>query len=465
MSNSDDHPHVTQDLHFLSTPFRRRYRPSSPFAEEEGLEPPQFDFPATRPLTLLDIDVRNGVREYPQPIMFQGSDAAAAAAAPTLPLAEMTLEQRLLHLTQLAETQQKQMQAANEFANRQAEQLRASHDQLQQQAQQLRDSQATVDRLSNAFQSLSTQPRQNSAPKKKPELPPFDSKNILIWIRRIEAAYTRVGVVEASDKFAWLESMFQVGLNPKIDTFLYGANTTDEWNEFIQYLKDEYGPTTRQKAQKLMTETSRHDMKPSQFLAQLVEDTKDVKVDDIRKEHLLKTIPPRIREIMGKDVESKTAKEVAELADEYFDRQGRPLEKTSNPINSIASKATTPSTAAPSTSSSTTFTAAFSDDETDVNFVRRGGFRGNDRGRSRSRNPRSNSRPPFSRPPNASSAASHSSAPASQQQQQQLPPGTCRFHRRFGEKANKCVSDCPRFKSFMSQQQKQQGNGSGGRRM
>merc|ERR1711911_194916 len=106
--------------------------------------------------------------------------------------------------------------------------------------------------------------------------------------------------------------MFQVKLNPTIDAFLYGTNTENDWSNFLQYLKDEYGPTTKQKALKLMGETQRHDIKPSQFLKQLEEDTKDVKVDDIRKEHLLKTIPPRIREIMGKDVESKTAKEVAE---------------------------------------------------------------------------------------------------------------------------------------------------------
>ena len=465
MSNTngqEDHPHVSSyDPSFLSAPPRRRFRPNSPDAEEEGLGP-RFSFQDNRVPSLLDLDVRRGVRQYPQPAM---ELLGAAAAAPTAPnIAEMSLDQKVIHLTQLAEAQQRQMQAANDFANRQAEQLKSSYDQLQQQQQQLQDSRDTISRLTSAFESLSTQPaRAGGAPKKKPELPPFDSKNILIWIRRIEAAYARVGITEAVDKFAWLESMFQVGLNPRIDAFLYGTNTAADWTEFIQYLKEEYGPTIRQKAQKLMAENNRHDLKPSQFLAQLAEDVKDVKVDDILKEHLLRTIPPRIREIMGKEVDSKTAKEVAELADEYFDRQGRPIEKMSTPINNINSSSSTPSMTTSSTSSSTPFTTAFNDDDTDVNFVKRGGFRGNDRGRSRSRNPRSNSRPPFSRPPNASSTASAPSAASSQQQQQQHPPGTCRFHRRFGEKANKCVSDCPRFKSFAAQ--KQQGNGSGGRRM
>ena len=369
----------------------------------------------------------------------------------------MSAEEQLAKMAELNAAQQKQMDAANLFANRQAEQLLDSQRQLQRAQEQ-------IEKLTNVFESLSTQQQQTprpltltTAPKKKPELPPFDRKNIIIWIRRVQAAYQRVGVVESRDKFAWLESMFQVGINPTIDAFLYGTNTDADWENFLLYLKTEYGPTTRQKAQKLMTEVQRHDMKPSQFLQQLEEDTKDVKVDDVRKEHLLKTIPPRIREIMGKEVEKMSAKEVAKMADDFFDRQGKPLEKTANPINHISKASSTPANASSnsssSSSSSSTFTAAFSDDEeTDINFVRRNGGRGNQQQRGRSR-----SRPAFNR---------NSSNSSSTRQQQQSssnsshPPGTCRFHRRFGDKSNKCVTDCPQYKSFTAKQ----GNGQGGRR-
>ena len=458
MSNSNDHPHVPFDPSLLSTPARRRYRPSSPYDIDDGLES-QFNFTPSRPVTLLDIDVRNGVRSYPQSTTATMFGATAAAGATGV--AEMTLEEKLVHLTKLAEMQQKQMEEANAFASRQAEQLQASQ-------QQLIESQQTVQRLSNAFESLSTQPRphpqQASAPKKKPELPPFDSKNVIIWIRRIEAAYARVGVIEAKDKFAWLESLFQVKLNPRIDAFLYGSNTEADWTEFIQYLKDEYGPTKRQRAQKLLAENPRHDMKPSQFLIQLEEDTKDVEIDDVRKEHLLKTLPPRIREFMGKEVEKKSSKEIAAWADQFFDRQGRPLERTTTTINNVSSSSSTATEAAAAASSpASSFTSAFNDDNTDVNFVKRGGFSG--RGRPNNRGNRSNSRPRFNSFSNSSSAASRPSGDSSAQQQQQHPPGTCRFHRKFGNQANKCVSDCPKFKSFAAQQSKQQGNGNGGRRM
>ena len=372
--------------------------------------------------------------------------------------ANMSLEDKLLQLQQLSETQQKHMQEANDFAIRQAEQLQESQRQLQQ-------SQQTVSRLTEAFQALSQQPPPltlSTAPKKKPELPQFDSKNILIWIRRIEAAYSRVGVTEAQDKFAWLESMFQVKLNPRIDSFLYGSNTDQDWLDFINYLKDEYGPTKRQKAQKLMAEVPRHDMKPSQYLAQLVDDTKDVTVDEIRKEHLLNTIPPRIREIMGKKVEGMDAAAVAKKADEFFDRQGKPLERNVNPVNQVSN---TSSYASPPPSPA--FTAAFSDEQTDVNFIKRG-HKGNNRGRSSSSRPpsssssrpsnSSSSRSSFNKTPNASSGRPQGDA------HPQHPPGTCKWHRRFGDKSTKCASDCPLLKSFTHQQKTQQGNGSGSRR-
>ena len=170
-----------------------------------------------------------------------------------------------------------------------------------------------------------------------------------------------------------------------------------------------------------------------------------------------------------------TAAEVAKAADTFFDRNGRPLEKQTASINHVASQPTRSSTPfssrpsaaspMPSTLSSTTtappasFTAAFSDEESDVNHVKGGNFRNSNRGRSRSRAPRSQSRPGFNRFNNNSSNANSNS----NEQKSTFPPGTCRWHRRFGEKSLQCVTDCPRFKSFKASQQS--GNGQGGRRM
>ena len=290
-------------------------------------------------------------------------------------------------------------------------------------------------------------------------MPPFDQQNILVWLRRLQAAYDRAGVNQAKDKFAYLESTFDISFNPIINDFLFNsANTDDDWNQFVAYMKLEYGPTRRQKARKLIGDLPRNSMKPSQYLSQMEEDVKDVTLDDVKKEHLLKTIPPRIREIMGKAVEDKTAKEVAALADQFFDSQGRPLEKSATTISSVSNAQTTPT---PPSS----FTTAYEDESTDVNFVKKNGkaFRA----RSQSR-PRFNNNGRQSNSNSTSSAAtSSSSSSASSARQQQGNSTLCRFHRMFGENATKCVSDCPRHSTFISQQSKkqQQGNGSGGRRL
>ena len=374
-------------------------------------------------------------------------------------------EERFLALQALAEKQAKQIEEGNAFANKAAAQLQESQRQLEVSQQNLTD-------LTNAFNSLTSQSRPltvSSAPKKKPELPPFDSKHVLIWIRRVEAAYSRAGVVQPMDKFAWMESIFQVKLDPQIDAYLYNStNSAQDWADFINYLKLQYGPTIRQKAQKIMGECPRHDLRPSQYLLQLKEDTKDVEIDHVFREHVLKSLPARIREYLGKEVENMSAEQVAQAADRYFDRQGRPTEKSLSSISHVTT-ASTSSSALPQASASSTFastssssfTQAYSDEETDVNFVRNNnsGGNNNNRGRNNNRGQRSRSRPRGFRFSNSSSTGGsfNSSSPSS------FPPGTCHWHRKFGEKSFRCQADCPQFKSHQAKQQ-QQGNANGGRR-
>ena len=418
-------------------------------------------FTPHRPIPHLPADTDLFVSQLlasPPPRMELGNTASDPSAPAAQPQQRMELtEERFLQLQALAERQAQQIEDGNTFANQAAAQLQESQRQLEVSQRNLSD-------LTAAFNSLSTQGRPltvTSAPKKKPDLPAFDSKNVIIWIRRVEAAYLRAGVVDPKDKFAWLESMFQVKLDPQIDAYLYGSNTAQDWADFLAYLKLQYGPTIRQRAQKLMSDIPRHELKPSQWLLQLKEDVKDVEIDHVLKEHLLKTIPSRIREIMGKEVENMSSEEVAKLADDFFDRQGKPIERQATPVNHVtsASSSTASLPPFPTSSSSSTFTHAYSDDdETDVNFVKKGGFRGNERGRFNNRGPRSKSRSNYSRPPNTSSTASAANDPQPAKQ-----ANLCRWHRMFGDKSRKCVTDCSKYKAFTAAQGS--GNGQGGRRM
>ena len=426
LSGQQDHPHVP---HAPFTPFQQNNTAATRLDDQTPIP--------------IDID--------------DPSSPTAATTAAIMP----TLEE----LQNLAAAQTTQLQQANEMLQNQQQamvdaqaQFEAQQQQLRDSAEQLRQQQQTINQLSSAFQTLTTTTAAPTSSRKKPEMPPFDQQNILVWLKRLQAAYDRAGVTQAKDKFAYLESTFDITFNPIINDFLFNtANTNDDWNQFVAYMKLEYGPTTRQKARKLIGELPRNSMKPSQYLSQLEEEVKDVTIDDIKKEHLLKTIPPRIREIMGKQVETKTAKEVAALADQYFDSQGRPLEKSATSINFVNNSQ--PATTA---TSSAAFTAAFEEEEAEINFVKKNNFK------AQGSRQRSRSRPRFNNTPrNNSNSNPSSSSTASRQQQQQGNNSLCRFHRMFGDQATKCVSDCPRHSSFIAQQGKKQpqGNGQGGRRL
>ena len=82
--------------------------------------------------------------------------------------------------------------------------------------------QATVQALTDALQGVRVSSR-------KPELPAFDSKNVDIWLKRVDNAYRRSGVTDPKDKFAFVETKFAVDADPKINEFLYGDGSADDW--------------------------------------------------------------------------------------------------------------------------------------------------------------------------------------------------------------------------------------------
>ena len=283
--------------------------------------------------------------------------------------------------------------------------------------------------------------------KRKPELPPFDTKHIDIWIQRVEAAYTRAGVTTPEEKFAHLESKIAVDLNPKLNEFLFGDATAAKWTEFIQYLRDEYGATKRQKAAKLLNGIRRDGRRPSQLFATIKEQTKGISVDDIHKEMIMRELPTDVQRAMAQKIDTMTAEQTANLADAYFDREGHQLFKQKEvSINEV--------------------TEATSDLDLDLNDV--GDINAVGRGQSRHRQ---RSRPRFSqpfsdqgqRPANTRSDSkppSSSSASGSRQSRQPSYKQICYYHEHFGEKAKRCESNCYQYSKW----QAKQGNGSVGQR-
>ena len=329
----------------------------------------------------------------------------------------------------------------------------------------------TVQRLMEAAiratQSSSTQQVQSL---KKPDLPPFDKRNVEIWVKRVEAAYARVHCTSPALKFAHLESKFEVNQDPIVDGFLFGDATDDSWNAFIAYLIKRYGPTTKDRALSVINGTPREGRTPSQLVAVMKEKAGKVTLDDIMKEQLLKQLPQDVLKQIVDRVDGLTCDETAKLADAWFNKDGKPLlstdatsihnvDRLESRSNPSPTPSTTPDAASASASSRTTpFTAAFDadDDEADINAVRfrqgqkqsfnvqnREGARGRGRGRgaqnSGGRGAQSGSGRGSNNNTNSyGNSSSYGNSNGGGEKRKQV----CKYHINFGDKARQCEQWC-----------------------
>ena len=269
---------------------------------------------------------------------------------------------------------------------------------------------------------------------KKVELPTFDKSNIHTWIRRVEAAFGRAGVTLPKDKFFFIESKIDVKINPKINEFLCGPSTEDKWDEFLQYLQDEYGQTREQQAATFLAGIPRDGLRPSQHLAKIKDLTKDITLDDLLKEMVLKDLPTSVRQSLA-ERSDLSADAAAKAADHYFDKEGRPKHKTPTAVNAVYDSDAPPG-----------LVDTEDEGDGDVNAIRR---QGRQRPRftpafSDSSNQRSNNG--FKKPIQKGSAGSYRGpdpAPQSNQRSQQpKKPWTCKYHFQFGKDAKNCQPGC-----------------------
>ena len=210
-----------------------------------------------------------------------------------------------------------------------------------------------------ALQTLSLNPTASSAQpprRKRPDLPALDKNQIEIWVKRVEAAYTREGVTEAKDKFAFIESIIGVNMGPEINSFMFGDPTQANWTAFMQHLTDRYGPTKQQRCSVFLDGVKRDGRRPTALLAFIDERGRDVSLDDLKKELIIRELPNDIKKLLQDKTEGLDAAATAKLADSHFDKDGKPLNATSS-INEVSSAQELPESS---------LTSA---DDTDVNYV------------------------------------------------------------------------------------------------
>ena len=296
----------------------------------------------------------------------------------------------------------------------------------------------TVQALAAALQGMKVSSR-------KPDLPAFDPKNIDIWLKRIDNAYRRAGITDAKDKFAFIEPKFAVDADPRINELLFGEGTAEEWAEFEAYLRDRYGRTKAQQAAIILDGVQREGKLPSEMFALVKEKIGTITVDDIVKEMVLRELPTEIRRTIHDKVKDLNGSDAVKLADQYFDKTGKPIHKpAANPVNVVTN----------------TTDYAVTDEDDDVNAVGGRFARSNNKSR-----PQPTQKPPFRRNPQNSRPREPYNPPNQQNSRPSNPPGRpsfnqrrthsgnptvkpanlCRWHLDFGKEAFTCEEGCDKF--------------------
>ena len=330
-----------------------------------------------------------------------------------------------------------QQPVGNQFEDARSEINMATPEQLEAIRNELRNEIRAEVRQETAAAAASIP----DAIKRKPEIPPFDKAHVEHWIRRTENAFIRALVTTPREKFAFLETKFAVDFNPRINDFLWGDPTQNNWDDFIAYLKKEYGTTTQQRAAVILDGFKRDGKKPSQYVALLEDKTKDLTLDDVRKEMLIREMPTDIQRMLQEKIEGLSLQDAAKAADVYFDQDGKPKHvNRSNPVNAVHDS---------------DFTSPFSEEGDDVNAIGRrfpkpsgsNNFQRGNRGRPQ--------RGGFQNRP-----ANSQSTPAPQQKPKPpADPSLCFYHNEYGIKAKKCEVGCARF-----DEKRFAGNGKAGQR-
>ena len=286
---------------------------------------------------------------------------------------------------------------------------------------------------------------------RKPDLPPFDPKNIDIWLKRVDNAYWRSGVTDAKDKFAFIEPKFTVDADPRINEFLFGEGTAEEWTEFEAYLRSRYGRTKAQRASIILDGVQRDGKLPSEMFAMIKERIGTITVDDIVKEMVLRELPMDVRRTIHDKVKDLDGAATVKLADGYFDKDGKPVHKTPSPAINVVDESPDPTTA--------------SNDSEDVNAVSHRFQRRNQQPRFRGQNSTTrgwHAQTATRAPPQTTTrrwharTATNSSLPSKPTLERRIHTGEttvkqsklCRWHTLYANEAYTCEKGCDRFYTF-----------------
>lgn len=324
------------------------------------------------------------------------------------------------------------MPVANQFEN-------AAAAEVQNNAAEMGDD--TIRALTEALAGM-------KASSRKPELPAFDKNNVEIWIKRVDNAFRRAGITDPKDKFAHIEGKFAVDTDARIQAFIFGEGTNDEWTAFMQYLKDRYGKTKSQRAAIILDGVKREGRLPSEMFAFVMEKVGTLTVDDLVREMVIRELPTEIQRTIHDQAKTLDGSATAKLADSYFDKDGKPIHRSTPTVNNVENVPGLIDT---------------EDESEDVNAVNR--FKGKSRqfrpSNQQHRNP--NSKTPWA--PKPQQQQQRGTGGQQQQNRPSFTPGftekkenqrpstlknvkICRYHQQYGDNARTCESGCAMYSKW-----------------
>ena len=312
-----------------------------------------------------------------------------------------------------------------------------------------RDRQSSIATQAAVAAALANQTSQVQA-LRKPDLPPFDKDNIEIWIKRVENAYVRSNVTDPKHKFAFLERLFHAKDDKRINRYMWGTQTTEEWTAFLAYLRDRYGRTRQQEAQTLLKGIPRDGRRPSDFASHVLELSENATIDDVRKEVFLQQMPKELSLHIASRVKDLSLQGTADVCDEFFDQNGKLINAAPPSVNHVASSLKQPPPQQQQQQlrpTATSFTPSFVEPEPEVSAVRfkdgqRQNFTVSNRSSSRGRSDYSSNNNDNSNRSNFRSNSSNRPAASSSSSGSDSNPRNlkvCHFHSKWGEAAENCA--------------------------
>ena len=232
-------------------------------------------------------------------------------------------------------------------------------------------------------------------------LPPFWPDRPALWFAQAEAQFDLAGITRQKTKFSHVVSQLHQQHAAEVEDLITSPPEEEPYHRLKSELIRRLSTSREQRVRQLLSHEEMGDRKPSQFLRHLKALAPDVP-DDFLRTIWASRLPPHVQAILAGQTEG-SLDSASQLADRICEVAPQPVTASITP--------------APSTPDNTALLERIEELSRQVAALRATPNRG--RSKSRQRHRRSD----------RSSSASHD---------------TCWYHRKFGDKAQKCTLPCSR---------------------